>query len=71
MSCVSYFLAVSSVLLCALSVFLIRIVPATEINIVILSAVFNGIATFGWNALDIYSTSDIFPVQLRYMICCT
>lgn len=62
--CIGLFI-VASIFLCAVSAFLIRMVPATERNIVILSSFFNGIATFGWNALDIISTSDIFPVHLR------
>ena len=53
---------------CGVSAFLIRIVPTKERNIVILSCLFNGIAVFGWNALDVISTSDLFPVHLRYCI---
>ena len=54
-----------SVFVCGISAFLIRIVPAREGYIVILSSVFNGIAVFGWNALDVISTSAIYPVHLR------
>ena len=54
-----------SVFVCGLSAFLIRIVPPTENAIVALSCVFNGVAIFGWNALDVISTSELFPVHLR------
>ena len=60
-----YLYTVISLFLCALSVFLIRVVPSKEEYVVILSAMFNFIATFGWNALDVITTSDIFPVHLR------
>ena len=56
---------------CGISAFLIRIVPPREGVIVILSSVFNGVAVFGWNALDVISTSNIFPVHLRYVWCDT
>lgn len=61
----AFFLAALSVFVCGISAFLIRIVPPSEGVIVILSSVFNGVAVFGWNALDVISTSNIFPVHLR------
>ncbi|XP_064387785.1 synaptic vesicle glycoprotein 2C-like [Halichondria panicea] len=54
-----------SVFVCGLSAFLIRIVPSTENVTVVLSCVFNGVAIFGWNALDVISTSELFPTHLR------
>ncbi len=59
--------AALSVFVCGLSAFLIRVVPATENVTVVLSCVFNGVAIFGWNALDVISTSELFPVHLRYV----
>ena len=56
----------SSIMISAVSTFLIWGVPKHENVIVILSCVFNGVSIVGWNSLDVLSTSDLFPVRLRY-----
>ena len=56
----------SSIMISAVSTFLIWGVPKQESVIVILSCVFNGVSIVGWNSLDVLSTSDLFPVHLRY-----
>ena len=50
-----------------LSTLLIWVVPKTEAAIIILSCVFNAISASGWNALDVLSTSELFPVNVRYV----
>lgn len=50
----------------ALSTFLIYGVEKTASNIVILSCVFTGFSTVGWNGLSVLQT-ELFPVHLRYM----
>lgn len=54
-----------SMVVCGLSALLIKVVPTREKYIVILSAIFNGVSVFGWNALDVINTSELFPVHLR------
>ena len=57
-----------SLVMSGLSSLLIWVIPddqKTEQVIVILSSVFGGVSIIGWNALDVVSTSELFPVQLR------
>lgn len=54
-----------AVVVSGLSTFLIWLVPKRESLIVVLSAIFRGVTIPGWNALDVISTSNLFPVHLR------
>ena len=61
-------MAVFSLVASGLSSLLICIIPdhlKTEQVVVILSSVYGGVSIIGWNALDVISTSELFPVQLR------
>ncbi len=59
-------LAVSMVV-SALSTFLIWGVDKTTSNIIILSCLFTGFSTVGWNALNVI-VPELFPVHLRCVI---
>ena len=51
----------------ALSTLLIWVVPKSEVAIVVLSCVFNALSAVGWNALDVLGTSELFPVNVRWV----
>ena len=57
------FVAVSMVV-SALSTFLIWGVPKSANNVVVLSCIFTGFSTVGWNALSVI-VPELFPVHLR------
>lgn len=57
-----------SLVVSGLSTLLIWVIPdqnKTERVVVVLSAVFGGVSIIGWNAVDVLSTSELFPVHLR------
>lgn len=60
--------SVFSLVVSGVSSLLIWVIPdqnKTEDVVVILSSVFGGVSIIGWNAVDVISTSELFPVHLR------
>lgn len=70
-SSLSFPVSVFSLVVSGVSSLLIWVIPdqnKTEDVVVILSSVFGGVSIIGWNAVDVISTSELFPVHLRSVV---